>query len=98
MSVLKGATRTGTVPVGSCPSGVAVDPGTHAVFVANSGSNTVSVIEESQGKDYNSDGRVDLLARDSSGSLWLYPGNGAGGCLPRVRVGGGWNVMTALVS
>jgi len=47
--------------------------------------------------DFNGDGRVDVLARDSSGSLWLYPGNGRGGWLARVRIGGGWNVMTALV-
>ncbi|MEU5277132.1 FG-GAP-like repeat-containing protein [Streptomyces asoensis] len=29
--------------------------------------------------DYTSDGKVDLIAADSSGSLWLYPGNGGGG-------------------
>ncbi len=26
--------------------------------------------------DFNADGKVDLVARDSSGQLWLYPGNG----------------------
>ncbi|WP_457973950.1 S8 family serine peptidase [Arthrobacter sp. D1-17] len=47
--------------------------------------------------DLNSDRRADVLARDSGGNLWLYPGSGRGGWLPRARVGGGWNVMTAVV-
>lgn len=48
--------------------------------------------------DYTGDGRTDVLARDGSGGLWLYPGNGYGGWLPRVQVGQGWNVMTAIIS
>ncbi|MHA7142246.1 FG-GAP repeat domain-containing protein [Arthrobacter sp. Sr33] len=49
--------------------------------------------------DFNGDGRVDLLARDkANGYLWLYPGNGTGGWLPRSRVGHGWNSMTAVMS
>ncbi|WP_116451773.1 FG-GAP-like repeat-containing protein [Blastococcus litoris] len=49
--------------------------------------------------DFTGDGTADLLAREtSSGDLWLYPGNGTGGWLPRVRVGSGWNVMNALVA
>lgn len=47
--------------------------------------------------DINSDRKADMLARDSSGALWLYPGNGGGGWLSRVQVGSGWNVMTAVV-
>ena len=47
--------------------------------------------------DLNSDRKADVLARDSGGTLWVYPGNGRGGWLPRVRVGGGWNGMTAVV-
>jgi hypothetical protein len=35
---------TATVPAGKGPSGVAVDPGTHTVYVANNDDNTVSVI------------------------------------------------------
>ncbi len=50
-----------------------------------------------QSKDFNGDGKADVLARDTLGQLWLYPGNGRGGWLPRVRVGTGWNIMTALV-
>ncbi|MCT9868568.1 chitobiase/beta-hexosaminidase C-terminal domain-containing protein [Paenarthrobacter aurescens] len=33
--------------------------------------------------DYNGDGRADVLAADTAGNLYLYPGNGAGGLLPR---------------
>ncbi|WP_159705829.1 FG-GAP-like repeat-containing protein [Arthrobacter sp. 18067] len=47
--------------------------------------------------DFNGDGNVDLLARDSAGTLWLYPGNGKSGWLPRVQVGSGWNVMNAII-
>ncbi|MHA7238935.1 FG-GAP repeat domain-containing protein [Arthrobacter sp. TMS1-12-1] len=49
--------------------------------------------------DFDGDGQVDLLGREAAtGYLWLYPGNGRGGWLPRVRVGTGWNVLTALMS
>jgi hypothetical protein len=48
-------------------------------------------------RDLNGDGKADVLARDSSGALWLYPGNGKGGWLTRVRVGSGWNVMSSIV-
>jgi murein DD-endopeptidase MepM/ murein hydrolase activator NlpD len=47
--------------------------------------------------DLDSDGNVDLLARDpATGVLWRYPGNGRGGWKPRARIGPGWNVMDAL--
>lgn len=49
-------------------------------------------------KDYNSDGATDVLARDSSGSLWLYPGDANEGWLPRTQVGSGWNVMNLIVA
>ncbi|MFK3735486.1 FG-GAP repeat domain-containing protein [Streptomyces sp. NPDC088090] len=39
----------------------------------------------------------DLVARDRSGVLWLYQGNGRGGFAGRVRVGGGWQVYAHLV-
>lgn len=49
--------------------------------------------------DLNGDGTADVLARESrTGYLWLYPGNGRSGWLPRVRVGTGWNAMTAIMS
>lgn len=33
--------------------------------------------------DYNGDGKADVLASDTAGNLYLYPGDGAGGLLPR---------------
>jgi FG-GAP-like repeat len=48
--------------------------------------------------DFNGDGKTDLLARDKYGVLWLYPGNGKGALLPRIRLGAGWNIMTAIVA
>jgi FG-GAP-like repeat len=49
--------------------------------------------------DFNGDGNSDLLAvENATGYLWLYPGNGAGGWLGRVRVGDGWNIMNALMA
>jgi hypothetical protein len=46
------------------------------------------------GHDYNGDGKPDVLARESStGSLWLYPGNGAGGLGTRTQVSTGWTGM-----
>jgi N-acetylmuramoyl-L-alanine amidase/Fibronectin type III domain/FG-GAP-like repeat len=48
--------------------------------------------------DFNHDGFTDLVARDTAGRLWLYPGNGAGGFLSRRQIGSGWNIMTAIVT
>jgi hypothetical protein len=48
--------------------------------------------------DFNRDGRTDLVARDSVGQLWLYPGNGTGGFLPRRLMASGWNAFTAIVT
>ena len=47
--------------------------------------------------DFDGDGLVDVLARDSAGTLWLYPGDGTGGWLARTQVGSGWNGMTSIV-
>lgn len=33
--------------------------------------------------DYNGDGKADVLASDTAGNLYVYPGDGAGGLLPR---------------
>ncbi|MEV5887654.1 VCBS repeat-containing protein [Streptomyces sp. NPDC052020] len=34
----------------------------------------------------------DLVARDTSGVLWLYQGDGRGGFAGRIKVGGGWQI------
>jgi hypothetical protein len=53
--------------------------------------------------DLSGDALADVMARDGGGTLWLYPGTGSAGRngVPafgnRVRVGGGWNVMNALI-
>ncbi|GKV74631.1 S8 family serine peptidase [Pseudarthrobacter sp. NCCP-2145] len=47
-------------------------------------------------RDFTGDGKPDLVARDSSGVLWTYPGTGTGLFGWRIRVGEGWNVMTAI--
>ena len=41
--------------------------------------------------DFNGDGEADVIARTADTSLYLYPGNGSGGWLPRQRIGAGWN-------
>jgi FG-GAP-like repeat/WD40-like Beta Propeller Repeat len=40
--------------------------------------------------DVNSDRRGDVIAIDSSGVLWLYPGRGTYKFLPRIKLGTGW--------
>ena len=47
--------------------------------------------------DASGDGHPDVLATDAAGTLWLYPGNGSGGWLPRRAVGPGWTGMDALL-
>ncbi|MEU4209260.1 VCBS repeat-containing protein [Streptomyces sp. NPDC026206] len=48
--------------------------------------------------DMNSDGRTDFLARDKSGVLWLYKGNGnaTDPFENRVRIGGGWDQYSTM--
>lgn len=47
--------------------------------------------------DRDGDGNADLVARRNDGTLFLYPGNGAGGFGPTRKIGAGWNVMTGFV-
>ncbi|WP_262386845.1 VCBS repeat-containing protein [Streptomyces sp. TRM49041] len=50
--------------------------------------------------DITGDGRADLLARHTDGSLYLYTGTGNASApfKARVRIGGGWNTYNKLVS
>ncbi len=45
---------------------------------------------------WNGDNRHDVLAR-AAGTLYYYPGNGAGGFYPRVPIGGGWSGFDLVV-
>ncbi|WP_254703474.1 S8 family serine peptidase, partial [Pseudarthrobacter sp. C4D7] len=47
-------------------------------------------------RDFTSDHKADLVARDADGNLWTYPGLGNGQFGWRINVGPGWNVMTAI--
>ncbi|MFF8605132.1 N-acetylmuramoyl-L-alanine amidase [Streptomyces sp. NPDC015346] len=48
--------------------------------------------------DLNRDGRVDVIARDGSGALWLYTGSGnaTSPFPPRVKVGSGWQIYNMI--
>ncbi|WP_205328122.1 VCBS repeat-containing protein [Glycomyces sp. YM15] len=49
--------------------------------------------------DITGDGIPDLLARDTKyGNLWTYPGNGLNVLADPVKIGTGWNAMSAIVS
>ncbi|GGR36162.1 FG-GAP-like repeat-containing protein [Streptomyces roseolus] len=58
----------------------------------------VSSVDVGQEAASSSCGREDLYARDRSGVLWLYPGNGRGAFHPRKLIGtGGWNAHKELL-
>ncbi|NUW33969.1 VCBS repeat-containing protein [Nonomuraea sp. SMC257] len=47
--------------------------------------------------DMGSSAAADIIARDTAGALWLYPGRADGGLAARVQAGtAGWNGMNAL--
>jgi len=48
--------------------------------------------------DLDGDGKADVIARTPGGLLYLYPGNGSGGWLPRRLIGSGWNVFSMIMS
>lgn len=48
--------------------------------------------------DFDGDGKGDVVARDSSGALYLYAGDGTGGWKPAKTIGQGWNVFDSIVS
>lgn len=41
--------------------------------------------------DWTGDGHFDVIATDSAGNQWMYPGDLIGGGGNRVQIGGGWN-------
>jgi hypothetical protein len=47
--------------------------------------------------DISGDGKADLLARDSSGGLWMYPSTGKASFGARKQVSTGWGSLTALL-
>ncbi|CAG6394211.1 trypsin-like serine protease [Streptomyces cocklensis] len=47
--------------------------------------------------DLNGDGLTDLVATDTSGNAWLYPGTGTGTVGSRQLIGGGWNTYPGTV-
>ncbi|MFE4198041.1 chitobiase/beta-hexosaminidase C-terminal domain-containing protein [Paenarthrobacter sp. NPDC056912] len=50
--------------------------------------------------DFNGDGKADVLASDTAGNLYLYPGDGAGGLLPRqvALAAPAWSTVTDTVT
>ncbi|MGW1774764.1 FG-GAP-like repeat-containing protein [Streptomyces sp. NPDC002104] len=46
--------------------------------------------------DLNGDGRADLLARDTSGTVWRIPGTGKGTFGSRAKIATGWQVYKGL--
>lgn len=48
--------------------------------------------------DFSGDGHADLIGRDTSGTLWLYPGDGAGGYGARAKIGNGWGAYNTLLA
>jgi RHS repeat-associated protein len=49
--------------------------------------------------DFTGDGKPDLIGIGTDGSLWLYPGNGAGGfSAGGTTIGAGWAAFTSVVT
>ncbi|MET9222053.1 MULTISPECIES: trypsin-like serine protease [unclassified Streptomyces] len=47
--------------------------------------------------DVNGDGLPDVVATDTSGNSWLYPGNGKGALGARAKIGGGWDIFNGQI-
>ncbi|MET7718111.1 VCBS repeat-containing protein, partial [Streptomyces sp. NPDC005407] len=49
--------------------------------------------------DLTADGKPDLIARDTAGTLWLYRGTGSTTApfAPRTKIGSGWNIYSPLI-
>ncbi|MFJ4171401.1 FG-GAP-like repeat-containing protein [Paenarthrobacter sp. NPDC089714] len=104
--------KSGSIPPGlslngDYLSGIPTVPGTYSFSLAATNgiapdaatpTITITIKPRDIRSDYNADGKTDILARDAGGLLWLYPGNGNGGWLPRLQVGQGWNVMREMAA
>ena len=88
VALLSAALSLSPVPAGAAPvSSVATLPSTTATTTI---STTV---------DFSGDGHPDVIARTSTGTLYLYRGNGAGGFLgSRTVIGQGWQVFDHIFS
>jgi hypothetical protein len=74
----------------------AVDPSNNSSAIVSQ-AYTVTAPPANTWKDYTGDAKNDVVARDSGGTLWLYPGNGSGGWLTQRSMGTGWNTLNAIV-
>ena len=103
MSVIDGTTNTvtATIPVGTHPSGVGVDPSSHTVYVANALSGTVSVIDGTSNTVTESvaidGGAPDAVAVDPSTHTVYVTNNQIGGTTVGV-IDGITNTVTATVA
>ncbi len=87
-------------------SGIPTSPGrfsftvgaTNGILPDGAAPVTLTIAPSEVRHDFNSDGKPDVLARDAAGDLYLYPGTGTGGWQSRIKVGQGWNVMTAVMA
>ncbi|WP_254186656.1 FG-GAP repeat domain-containing protein [Paenarthrobacter aromaticivorans] len=60
--------------------------------------NPLRIAAAARARGFNSDGTLDVFARDSAGRLLLYPTDGHGNWQPTQVIGWGWNVFNLLVS
>ena len=44
--------------------------------------------------DFDGDGFDDVMGRDRSGRLWIYPGDGNGGWRSQSLIGTGWSGLS----
>ena len=47
--------------------------------------------------DFTGDGKSDVLARTSDGTLYVIPGTGSGAFTTRAKVGTGWNIFSTIM-
>jgi hypothetical protein len=65
------------------------------VKIASGWKSRLSIIA---GGDFSGDGMTDIVSRDSSGVMWLYPGNGKSGFKSRIKLATGWKWKSTVFS